>query len=378
MRPLRTEAIVRRFLSPYGPHRRPPLAVLAAMLGSLCLGACAGPGYYWQAARGHLELLEARQDVDVVLADPGTDSQLRQRLQLADEILRFAANRLDLPAEGSYQTLVETGGGPVAWNVVAAPEFSLTPKRWCFPVAGCVSYRAHFQLEGARRAARRLAERGLDVAVFPVQAYSTLGWFEDPLLDSMLAQSPSRLAGSLFHELAHQRFYLRGDTAFSEAYASFMERAGVRHWLTATGREAELERWQATLESQQLFSELLSDARSELAILYESGQDDFALRAGKERIFQGLRSRYEALGAKRLQGWDAFAGWFSGELNNAHLALASAYEGGHCSFEELLRSAGGEFQAFHRRVARVAALDGDQRTAWLEGACPAVASPSEL
>ena len=360
------------------PNRRAALALMAAVLAPLFLGACAGPGYYWQATTGHLQLLRARQDVDAVLADPGTDPLLRERLQLAAEILTFADQHVGLPPGGSYRTLVETGGGPVAWNVVVTPEFSLMPKRWCFPVAGCVSYRAYFDQARAQREADRQAARGLDVAVLPVQAYSTLGWFEDPLLDGMLAQSPARLAGSLLHELAHQRFYHKGDTAFSESYAGFVERTGVRQWLQQSGRHMELAEWQNQLDAQRHFAALLSETRRSLAALYESGQDETAMRAAKSDIFTGLRDRFGTLRVEQFQGRDYFSGWLAGELNNAHLALATAYQGGHCAFAELLRSVEGDFSEFHRRVEQVARLDATGRSDWLSQPCPPVASAHEL
>ena len=358
--------------------RRIAILALAATLVPLLTAGCAGPGYYWQAARGHFKLLSARQDVEAVLADPATDSVLRGRLLMAAEVLAFADQRLGLPSGDSYRTLVETGGRPVAWNVIAAPEFSLTPRRWCFPVAGCVSYRAYFDPSRARREADRLAGRGLDVAVLPVQAYSTLGWFADPLLDGMLAQSPARLAGSLLHELAHQRFYLRGDTAFSEAYASFVERAGVRAWLLHSGRHAEFAEWQAVLDAQRQFNELLLETRRSLAAVYGAKQGETAMRAAKDAVFREFRSRYEALKAAQFQGRDYFASWLADGLNNAHLALASAYQGGQCAFAELLRSVDGDFSEFHRRVAAVSRRDADARSAWLSQSCPPIASTHEL
>lgn len=309
----------------------------------LLTAACAGPGYYFQAASGHLELMRGRQDVTRVLADPATDPERRAQLRLAADILAFAESRLGLPAGGSYQSLVETGREAVAWNVVAAPEFSLEPRRWCFPVAGCVAYRAYFNREKALSEAARLSERGWDVAVAPVQAYSTLGWFSDPLLDSMLTLPPARLAGVLIHELAHQRLYLRSDMEFSEGYASFVERAGVHAWLREVGLEGELRRWEALLQATQGVNQLLLEARRELSAIYASDRGPDEKRAAKRALLGDLQPRYLRLREQRFPGEDYFSGWFDRPRNNADLALVNAYAAGQCAFLALLREAQGDF-----------------------------------
>ena len=193
----------------------------------IATAACSGPGYYLQAGSGHWKLMRAREDISELVEDPATDPALVRKLETSRKILSFAGETLGLPVQDSYSEFVATGREAVAWNVVAAPEFSLAPKKWCFLVAGCIPYRGYFDEPRALKAAERLARKGLDVAVTPVSAYSTLGWFRDPVLDTMLAGSDTRLAATLIHELAHRRLYLNGETVFSVSFARFVERGGV-------------------------------------------------------------------------------------------------------------------------------------------------------
>jgi len=353
----------------------PPILLLAALL---VLTACANPAYYWQAVRGHFRLMHERQDVSGLLADPATDPALRQRLLLARQMLDFAERDLDLPAGDSYQELVQAGG-PVTWNVVATPRLSLEPRQWCFPVAGCVAYRGYFERARAEDYAHKLRSRGMDVAIFPASAYSTLGWFDDPLLDTMLDQPPARLAGTLFHELAHQKLYVRGDTRFNEAYASFVEGAGVERWLNhEPGHAVELEEWRRREDAGRAFSELIGETRRELAALYESGYEERVALQAKQAAFDHLRLRYDQLVEEAWGGDRYFSGWMGEDLNNAHLVAIGAYAGGRCAFAGLMRQAGGQFSQFQRLAAQQAQLDKAARSHWLDQPCPVVASDPEL
>ena len=205
----------------------------------LMLTACSGPGYYMQAVSGQWKLMHGRQDIQTLIKDPSTSPELSDQLQSAASIKEFAQKTLELPGAQSYTSFVEIDGTAVVWNVVATPEFSLQPKKWCFPVAGCVPYRGYFDRQKALQSAARLERKGMDVSVSPATAYSSLGWFEDPLLSTMLTGSDIRLAAYLFHELAHQRLYLKGDSAFNEGYASFVEENGVTNWLQSQNRQDE-------------------------------------------------------------------------------------------------------------------------------------------
>ncbi len=349
---------------------RPRLLRLFLSLASIVtLTSCASPGYYYQAVSGHLSLMRSREDVAALVASPETDPSLAQRLTTAEEVLQFAASELALPAGDSYRTYAETGREAVVWNIVAAPEFSLQAKRWCFMVAGCVPYRGYFDESKARQVAASLRKKGLDVSVSAVRAYSTLGWFKDPILDTMLAYGDARLGAVLIHELAHQKTYVKGDTAFNEAYARFVEREGVRAWLLARGEEALLEEWQRLNQASDQFSALLKTTRTQLSDLYASGQSAADMRPAKQVIITGLSTDYRLMVKGDWQGKSFFEPWFESTPNNADLALFTSYQGGHCAFETLFLQADGDFREFHRRAEARSGRDSAARTAWLATEC---------
>jgi predicted aminopeptidase len=360
---------------------------LLLLLGALQLAACAGPTYYAQAIGGHLELMRQREPVAEILAagagpDSGSHSRLNsefgRELLLAQEILAFSVDRLGLPDNGSYTQFVRTGRDAVTWNVVATPEFALTPRRWCFLFAGCLPYRGYFEQAAARRFAERLEADGFDVAVSPAAAYSTLGWFEDPLLDTMLRYGEERLAAVIFHELAHQNLYVKGDAAFSESYASFVEEQGVVLWLRESGRSDRLPAWRREQAARRQFDALLKETRRALAAIYATDQPPADKRRDKASAFSALRADYRTLVEARWGGQDHFGAWFASDLNNARLALLDTYRGGLCAFAALYREAGEDMARFQRLAAARAALDREARRGWLEQDCGGVASRGEL
>ena len=345
------------------------LASACALISVFLLAGCAGPAWYTQAVSGHLALMNQRTDISEVLADEKTDPALKQDLELAVEIRDFAINQLGLPDNGSYTEFVRTGRDAVTWNIVATPEFSLEAKRWCFFVAGCVSYRGYFNQHKAERFENKLKKKSYDVTISPAIAYSTLGWFDDPLLDTMLQYPDEQLAAFIFHELAHQQLYVKGDTAFSEAYASFVEEIGVREWLQATGRHDLLVRWQSMNTASIQFNALLQNTRDQLNGVYLSGLDKEEMRSQKKLVFIEMKTRYLALVNEHWAGINHYRSWFSLELNNARLALMKLYNGGSCAFEKLYESAGGNIVLFHQLSADRAALNPDERAAWLDQSC---------
>ncbi|MDX1380974.1 MAG: aminopeptidase [Xanthomonadales bacterium] len=345
---------------------------------ALLLTACAGPGYYAQAIGGHLELMRQRQPVAETLKDEAIADDVRRELQLSLEIREFAVSRLGLPDNGSYSRYVATGRDAVTWNVVAAPELSLEPRRWCFLFAGCVPYRGYFARDAAEWFADRLAADGLDVTVFPAQAYSTLGWFEDPLLDTMLRRGDAWLAGIMFHEFAHQRLYVKGDTAFNESYASFVEEIGVDLWLRSSGRADRLAAWRRQRAAARQFDARVLQTREALAALYAADRPAADQRRGKQAILDALRADYDGLVAGPWSGTDYFAGWFEAPLNNARLALFASYRGGVCAFAGLYAEAGEDMARFHELAGERARLPAPARQAWLRQRCPDVASGNEL
>ncbi len=355
-----------------------PLLLTALLLSFLQLAGCAGPSYYAQAFSGHLNLMHKREDIAVILDSEDLDPELALELRLATEIREFAISELGLPDNDSYRQFVSTGKKAVIWNVVAAPEFSLQPRQWCFLVSGCVPYRGYYKHEAAKKFANKLARKGYDVFVSGGVAYSTLGWFDDPLLDTMFQYSDEQLAAFIFHELAHQQLYVKGDAAFNEAYASFIEGVGVQLWLESTGRGLRLDGWLQLQEAARQFNILLDRTREKLELEYASASSEATMRANKSAIFQAFVTDYLRLVDDEWDGRSYYAGWFSGELNNARLALAQTYQGGVCVFENLYRSVDGDLARFQELAAVKAALNPAPRRAWLNEPCEVVASKTDL
>ena len=357
-------------------------AFLVALLLIVALGAqltaCASPAYYWQAARGHLSLMHGRQSIDEALQQRDTEASLAAKLKLAQGIRSFAVNELLLPDNDSYSQFVETGQDAVVWNVVAAPEFSLEAKEWCFAFAGCVPYRGYFERYKAEKFSGKMAAKGMDVSVSPAIAYSTLGWFDDPLLDTMWRYSDAQFAGHVFHELAHQKLYVKGDTAFNEAYASFVEQVGVARWLRARGEEDELEAWRKLEEARLEFNGLLQDVRRELLALYASQSPQEDMLAGKDKIFGSMEERYGRLVSEHWEGRDYFRNWFAKPPNNARFVLLESYQGGECAFSALYEAADRNMEKFHELALERSQLADEPRGAWLDSPCDGIAKGGEL
>lgn len=346
------------------------IPALLAAAACLLLAGCASPAYYTQAVSGHLALMGSREPVDEYLAQLPADDVTAQQLRAAQAILAFAEQELGLPAGDSYQTFVPMEGVAITWNVVATPPFTLKPKRWCFPVAGCVPYRGYFDQADADRFAARLRHKDLDVSVSQAAAYSTLGWFDDPILGTMLAGPVADLAEVLIHELAHQSVYVRGATAFNESYATFVARQGVRAWMRQTGDAQGLANWEAREAASQDFIALLSTTRAALARLYAGGGEEAYLAMEKERLFAELEVRYQTLVRDAWNGRDWYGGWFNPPPNNADLALVGSYTDGLCAFESLWLEASGDFSRFHQLVAARGEMDKTSIDRWLETPCP--------
>jgi predicted aminopeptidase len=342
---------------------------VCGLLSIFLLTGCAGPAWYAQAVSGHLALMSKRVEISEILADEKTDKALRQDLELAIEIRRFAIDQLGLPESDNYTQFVQTGQHATTWNIVAAPEFSLEAKKWCFIIAGCVSYRGYFKQLSAEHFANKLEKKSYDVTISPAIAYSTLGWFSDPLLDTMLQYRNEQLAALIFHELAHQQLYVKGDSAFNEAYASFVEETGVREWLLSSGRNDLLSRWQSSAAASAQFNILLQDTRLQLDGIYSSDINRDEMKIQKELVFTAMKTQYRTLVNEQWGGIDHYRSWFSIELNNARLALMKIYHGSHCAFEKLYESAGSNLQYFHQLAADRAGLSADERTDWLNQSC---------
>jgi predicted aminopeptidase len=334
-----------------------PIRAAALMLLAVSLSGC----YLLESAEGQLALMSKRRPIAEVVRDPATPPALRAQLEMVNSIRNFAVQQLDLPDNGSYRSYADVGRPYVVWNVVAAPEFSVEPREWCFPIVGCVAYRGYFSEHRARAFAATLRDSGFDVSVGGVAAYSTLGHFDDPVLNTMMGWSDVELAGIIFHELTHQLLYVAGDAPFNEALATTVEEEGVRRWLESRGRAAELAAHLA--EERQVLEvvELLRRTRSELNVLYGSGLAPAAMRERKRAAFAALHAAYDRMKI----GWGPhppFAAWFDGDLNNAQLASIGTYYDCVPGFERVLALAG-DLPAFYRRVRALAALSPELRDA---------------
>jgi predicted aminopeptidase len=324
---------------------------------ALLAAGCATLSWYGQALHGQLDLLSRREDIADLLARPDTPDDLRERLRTVLAARDFAWEQLGLPESRSYETYADLERDAAVWNVIATPPYSMEPKRWCYPLVGCLAYRGYFRRDRAFEHARRLGADGFDVAVMPAVAYSTLGWFADPVVSTMLEWSDGRLAGFIFHELTHEKLFLSGATAFNEAYATVVERHGVRRWLEAEGQREELGAWQREQRLLGARVEILLDTRAALADLFASTRDEAVLAPGKRQEYRRLTDRLAAL-AVRFDT-DRLDGWIEADLNNAHLAMVATYEQGVGAFERLLADCSGDIACFHAAVARLA--DADER-----------------
>ncbi len=313
-------------------------------LPPLLAACCAVSGcYYLHIAAGQLEMNRRREPIAELAVSPATDEALRRRLAFAARARDFAMTELGLPDNGSYRTYADLGRSYATWNLFAAPEFSVEPLRFCYPVAGCVSYRGYFDEDRAGRAAARLARKGFDVYVGPSIAYSTLGHLEDPVLNTMLAYGDTELAALIFHELAHQAVYAPGDSDFSEAFASVVEREGVGRFLAASGQDAEIGRFLERRGLEERLAALMAESRARLAALYDEGAPPGRVRAEKAAEFERLRATLAAEGAPP-----------AGALNNARLVAVSAYYRCVPMLAGELARLGGDLPAFYAEMRRLA------------------------
>jgi predicted aminopeptidase len=322
---------------------------------ALCVSGCESISYYSQAIRGQLGLVNAARPVSSWLADPATSPELRGRLQAAQRIREFASARLALPHNGSYGSYAELERPYAVWNVYAAPRFSVDAKQECFPFAGCVSYRGFFSEQEAVRHAERLRAAGNDVYLGGVPAYSTLGWFDDPLLSTFIRYSDVQLARLVFHELAHQRVYLKGDTTFNESFAVTVEEEGVRRWLEAEGRGGELAALRAARLRRQEFATRVAQTRAQLSVAYQENIAQDAMLARKAEEWEKLRRDYPNL--------------VPAEPNNAYLVSIALYTQLVPQFEQLLAGCGGDLAAFYGRVEAAAANRQSARSALTSTGC---------
>jgi predicted aminopeptidase len=342
-------------------------ATVRVAVGLVLIASVSGGCYLLQSAQGQLALMSKREPIAEVIDKASTAPALRAQLQAVTAIRDFATRQLGLPDNGSYRSYADVGRQYVVWNVVAAPEFSVDPKEWCYPIVGCVAYRGYFSEKRARRFGAHLRGQGLDVTVAGVAAYSTLGHFNDPVLNTMMGWNDVELAAIIFHELTHQLLYVPNDSSFNEALATTVEEEGVRRWLRAQGRDADLAKHLLQQEHYAKVIDLLTATRAELRATYASGLAPEPMREKKRAAFAAMRASFAILKA----GWGEhapFESWFAEDLNNAHLASIATYFTCVPGFERELEAVGGNLTAFYARVRALAKLDQEKRDALFCGA----------
>jgi predicted aminopeptidase len=329
----------------------------------LFLNGCAGVSYYGQLASGQLQLLRAREPISRVIADSGRDQLLRAHLIQSQKARTFASQQLRLPDNQSYRLYADIGRPFVVWNVFATPEFSLTPQNHCFPIAGCVAYRGYYSQSAARGEAALQRLQGMDVSIGGVEAYSTLGWFNDPIISSMMAWGDERLATLIFHELAHQRFYVKDDTEFNESFATFVEQEGTRQWRAFRGLAPDSG---AQVQQRDQFIQLVLETRTRLERLYTLPLPADQMRQRKASEFERLRGEYRQLRDSRWAGDKRYDAWINAPMNNARLLPFGLYDQWVPAFAALFRQEGGDWVKFYAAVEQLGALPVGERKAALK------------
>ncbi len=343
-----------------------PLKLVLLLIISIVLISCETVSYYTQAARGQLAIVFAREDLQRLLSEEDLSPPLREKFGKVLQIREFAERELLLPVGENYLTYVDVEREHVVWNVFAAPEFSTEAQNWCYPIAGCVSYRGYFSELAAIRYAEQLKAEGFDVYTGGVDAYSTLGWFQDSLLSTVLSREDYQLAGLIFHELAHQLVYLPGDTTFNESFASTIEQEGLRRWLLSNDQVETIDTAVTDRDRQQQFVQLVIEYRDKLDALYKKEMTASVMRSEKTQLQSQLREAYQKL----RQEWQAYAGydgWFSQPLNNAQLSTVGSYNDMVPFFTGLLQQFNQNLALFYKEVKRIAELSDADREALIAG-----------
>lgn len=335
----------------------------------LLLSGCSNIGYYWQSVNGQLDIWRRERPIEEVLKDPAVSAQLKGKLVRVQEIRTFASAELGLPENQSYRSYADLGRQYVVWNVFAAPEFSMKPVQWCFLFAGCVGYRGYFAKADADALGAQLMAEGKDVYVGGVPAYSTLGWFADPVLNTFMHYPDLEIARLILHELAHQVLYVKDDTVFNESFAVAVETEGMRRWLAQKGDEKLSAEWARSLERRAGFVKLIAGYRRILEKLYESGLPEAEMRAKKAQVYTQLDADYR----KMKETWGGFAGfdpWFARKPNNAQLISVGLYNQFVPAFEVLLARTRHDLPKFYAAVKVLAELPKEERRALLEAMAP--------
>lgn len=335
--------------------------LLIACLSTIGLiSGCSKLGYYAQSIGGQINILNSRQPIEELLLSEDTKPALKQKLALALKMREFATNTLGLPENDSYRSYVDTGNPYVVWNIVAAPEFSLQLEEWCFPFAGCIRYRGYFAKEDVVEYAKQYEEKFYDVYLRGVEAYSTLGWFDDPLLNTVIHRGEASLAGLIFHELAHQVVYVDNDSAFNESFAKTVELEGIRLWMIDNGTEDAFNKYKKNSSRRNDFIELVIKTYGKLQQLYAQNITDNEKREKKQAIIDEMRSIYKQL-KQQWGGYQGYDKWFSTKINNAKIAAITTYADYVPAFTTLLRQHNNDFKQFYVAVSKLGDLQKKER-----------------
>ncbi len=335
-----------------------PLIIAAGLL----LSGCTSVGYYGQAVNGHLQVMRAAQPIQKLLQNPTTAPALKEKFGNLIAIRDFASRELALPDNGSYRAYADLGRPFVVWNVFAAPEFSVEPEKWCMAIVGCVSYRGYFDRAEAERFVGELKKSGLDTHVGGVTAYSTLGYFDDPVLNTFLRQGETETARIIFHELAHQLLFAKGDTVFNESFAATVENEGLHRWFARNAKPQQHRDFMAQQQRRAQFVQLVETYRAKLRALYAAQQPPGEMRRAKAEVMANMKLAYTDLKVS-WGGDDSYDQWFERDLNNAKIASLSLYTQLVPAFEALLEQQGRDLPRFYRRVQQLAHLPKKERDA---------------
>jgi predicted aminopeptidase len=337
--------------------------ILFYVLSLWMLSGCSSLDYYLQAIDGHLDVASREKPIEELLKDNTLDDKLKTQLELAVKARTFAVTELMLPDNDSYKNYADLERRYVVWSVVATPEFSIKPEQWCFLIVGCLSYRGYFDEQEASEKANELKAQGFDVSVNGTTAYSTLGYFDDPLLNTMLLRGEASMIGLMFHELAHQLVHVDGDTAYNEAFATTIEHEGLRRWYLAKNETSKFAAYLQREKHRREVFKLLAEVRAELDALYKRELPENEKRLQKQALFADLRRRYYAWQA--TSNYRGFDSWMKKDLNNSDLALVATYHDLVPNFQGLLASVNGDLERFYQRVQEIGEHESGKRLAIL-------------
>ncbi len=331
----------------------------------LQMTACADLSYYMHSVKGQLSIIQKTQDIDDLLRDESIEEKLKLQLKLVGSIRQFAFEETNLPESDSYTQYADVGRRYVLKNLFASAEFSTALQRWCYPIVGCAGYRGYFDEELLEKFKGTLLQQGKDVYVANIPAYSTLGWFDDPVLNTFIYWPEYRLAGLIFHELAHQRLYIDGDSQFNESFAMAVQYSAVEKWLLKKGQFEKLKRYKQYQNNRLKVTLLIEKGRSQLTQLYKEELDESEKRLQKGRLLKQLKKDYQQL-SSGFEVPDGFKYWFKGALNNAKLASVSTYHSRVNVFRKLLKSHAGDYAEFYQHVKKIGQLAKVERTKCLD------------